>query len=84
MAHIQPRSAHGLEHKREFKLAEQASVVKENRTRHDEKVTEVKVTKNVSQTPTAIDEGGSWQFKFVLGVIVLGVLMLILKTAGLF
>ena len=84
MAHGQPKSAHGLEHKKEFNLAEQASIVKENRTRHDEKATEVKVTKNVSQTPNAIDEGGSWQFKFVMGVIAAGVLMLLLKTIGLF
>lgn len=40
---------------------------------------EQKSTKNVSA-----DEGGSWQFKFVIGTIILGVLMLILKTIGLF
>jgi hypothetical protein len=84
MAHVQPKSAHGLEHKKEFKLAEQASNAKENRTRHDEKAPEAKVAREVSQASNAADEETSWQFKMVIGVIALGVLMLILKTIGLF
>jgi hypothetical protein len=46
--------------------------------------TEQKPAKSVSQHSNPADEGNSWQFKFVIGVIVLGVLMLILKTIGLF
>ncbi len=83
MAHLQPKSAHGLQSKKEFKPAEHASIEKENRTGHDEKASEVKVTKDVSHSTHAIGDEVSWQLKFVLGVIAAGVLMLILKTVGL-
>ena len=50
----------------------------------EHKVPDSKVTKSAPNPSNTADEGGSWQFKFVMGVIVLGVLMLILKSAGLF
>ncbi len=50
----------------------------------DQKASDSKDTKDVSHTTNAADEGGTWQFKFVLAVIFLGVLMLILKSVGLF
>lgn len=60
------------------------STERENRTRPDEKTTDANVNKSVSQDSNEADEGGSWQFMLLLGVIALGVVILILKVAGLF
>jgi hypothetical protein len=46
--------------------------------------TEQKPTKTILPNPNPAEEGNSWQFKFVMLVIVLGVLMLIFKSIGLF
>jgi outer membrane murein-binding lipoprotein Lpp len=82
MAHIQPKSAKAKQHNNKVDFVEQSA--KETRTQHGERAIESNVTTSVSQASSAVDEGGSWQLKFVLGAIALGVLMLILKTIGLF
>ncbi len=56
----------------------------QSKSEHGEKTAEAKVSKNVSQSAGNADEGGSWQFKFVLGVIALGLVILILKSLGVF
>jgi hypothetical protein len=84
MAHVQRKRDHYSEHKKEFTVAENASIANESRTAHEDKAPETKGPRDNHHTTVTVDEGGSWQFKFVMIVIAAGVLMLILKTIGLF
>ena len=56
----------------------------QSKSEHGEKAADSKASTNASHVHQTDDEGGSWQFKFVLGVIALGLVMLILKSLGLF
>lgn len=40
--------------------------------------------KHTSAGPQTTDEGGSWQFKFVLIVIALGLIGIVVKAMGVF
>jgi hypothetical protein len=90
MAHHRPKSIRSqeAEQQKEFKVVDaERSAGKDVQRKNQEELSQAKFKQGAvamsSQSPDS-EEGGSWQFKFVIGVIVVGVLMLILKTIGLF
>ncbi len=90
MAHHRPKSirSHEAEQQKEFKVVDaERSAGNDVQRKNHEELSQAKFKQGAATLSSqSLDEqeGGTWQFKFVIGVIVVGVLMLILKTIGLF
>lgn len=86
MAHHHSKSvrSHEAEQQKEFKI----SNAEHSDGKHkQEALSQAKSKQDAMGTSSKsldVDEGGGWQFKFLMGAIAAGVLMLILKTIGLF
>jgi hypothetical protein len=90
MAHHRPKSVRSreAEQQKEFKVvdAERSAGSDVQRKNHEELSQANLKQGDTTMSSKSLDEqeGGTWQFKFAMGVIALAVLMLILKTIGLF